>query len=294
MAMRNPQGRANYEPNSWGAEGGPRESPERGFRSFAGEENGTKQRVRSESFADHYSQARQFYISQTDVEQAHMAAALVFELSKVQRPEIRARMVSHLLNIHEDLANEVVDGLGLSEVPAAADAARPTRKDLKESPALSILRNGPESFAGRKVGALVTDGSDAVLLSALRDAVKSAGATLELIAPKVGGITASDGSEHAANEKVGGGPSVLYDAVVVMPSKDGAEMLAGEAAAREFLVDAHAHCKFVGYVEEADGLVEASGLADKMDEGWVDLGLKNGCKSFVKKCCKLRYWQRVD
>ena len=43
-------------------------------------------RIRPESFADHYSQARMFYRSQSPLEQAHMASALVFELSKVETP----------------------------------------------------------------------------------------------------------------------------------------------------------------------------------------------------------------
>ncbi len=63
MAMRNPVGRVNYQPNSFGE--GPRESPERGYRHFPAEEQGAKARLRPESFADHDSQARQFYISQT-------------------------------------------------------------------------------------------------------------------------------------------------------------------------------------------------------------------------------------
>ena len=114
MAMVNPKGRVNYEPNSWeGAEGGPRESPEIGFRSFAADERGRKVRERSESFADHYSQARQFYISQTKPEQGHIADALVFELSKVEKPAIRARLVSHLPHIDAKLADRVAKGLGL-------------------------------------------------------------------------------------------------------------------------------------------------------------------------------------
>ena len=111
MAMRNPVGRANYEPNSWGDQGGPRENPARGFTSFAEEADGPKQRTRSETFADHYSQARQFYVSQTGVEQNHIANALVFELSKVERPDIRARLVSHLRNIDADLAATVAEAL---------------------------------------------------------------------------------------------------------------------------------------------------------------------------------------
>src|SRR5205814_1714459 len=58
-------------------------------------------------------------------------------------------------------------GLRLKEMPEPAKAARPILEDLKPSPALSILKNGPKSFAGRKVGALVTDGVDAKILSAL-------------------------------------------------------------------------------------------------------------------------------
>ena len=50
-----------------GAEGGPREDPAAGFRTYpGGRRPGAKRRLRPESFADHYSQARQFYISQTD------------------------------------------------------------------------------------------------------------------------------------------------------------------------------------------------------------------------------------
>src|SRR3546814_4383587 len=114
MSMSKPKGRVNYEPNSWGAaQGGPREDPGRGFTSFAETADGPKQRVRSESFADHYSQARQFLISQAAIEQKHIGDALVLELSKVERPDIRSRVVSHLLHIDATLAATVADGLGL-------------------------------------------------------------------------------------------------------------------------------------------------------------------------------------
>src|SRR3546814_21154085 len=91
---------------------------------------GEKRRIRADSSADHYSQARQFYISQTEVERGHIAAALTFELSKVETPAIRAPMVSHLLNIDKDLANKVATGLRLKDMPSPPDAARPTRMDL--------------------------------------------------------------------------------------------------------------------------------------------------------------------
>ncbi|MGH9074272.1 MAG: catalase, partial [Acidimicrobiales bacterium] len=196
MAMDNPTTRANYEPNSWGADGGPREDPAAGFETFATEETGPKRRIRPELFADHYSQARQFYRSQTDVERRHIAEAFVFELSKCERPEIRARMVAGLRNVHDDLARSVADGLGLAELPDATPPARPPLTDLPPSPALSILQNGPAGPAGRTLGVLATDGADAGIIEALEQAAEAERFTLEWIVPAVGGFTASDGSKR--------------------------------------------------------------------------------------------------
>ena len=54
-----------------------------------------------------------------------------------------------------------------------------------------------------------------------------------------------------AHQKIDGGPSVLYDAVVVLASADGAALLASDAAAKDFVTDAHAHCKFIGHAASA-------------------------------------------
>jgi len=292
MAFLNPKGRVNYEPNSWGGRaGGPRESPEQGFGSYPAEEEGAKVRVRSETFADHYSQARQFYKSQTKVEQNHLAKALVFELSKCETPAIRSRMVSHLLNIDEPLAKEVAGGLGLKEMPERADAARPS-KDLKPSPALSIQINGPKSFKGRKVGALLTDGVDIKLFQSLKNALNEEDALLEIVAPKVGGVQASDGSWIEAKQKIDGGPSVLYDAVVLMVSKQGAKLLTAEPAARDFVADAFAHMKFIGHTPAAVALFEKAGLPENRDHGFITLNGESDCFAFVTACRKLRYWDR--
>ncbi len=293
MAMHNPQGRANYEPNSWSGEAaGPRESPEKGFTSYPAVEEGPKVRLRSETFADHYSQARQFYMSQTDVEQTHIANALVFELSKVERPEIRTRMVSHVLNIHQDLAKQVAKGLRIKEMPRPADAAKPTREDLQKSPALSMLLNGPNTFKGRKLGVLITDGVDMELFKSLKAAVKSEGALMEIVAPGVGGVEASDGTWIEAAQKVDGGPSVLYDAVALLPSEEGARALAKDPAARDFVADAFAHMKFIGYVEAATPLFTKAGVTE-MDGGMIALDGSKGPSKFLGTCRQLRFWDRA-
>jgi catalase len=293
MAFVNPKGRANYEPNSWGgAAGGPREAPDEGFRSFPAEEVGEKRRVRSETFADHYSQARQFYLSQSAVERAHIAAAFTFELSKVETLAIRSRMVGHLRNVEEDLAKQVAMGLRLKEMPKPAMAARPTRQDLKPSPALSILANAKDSFKGRKLGVLVTDGVDVALLRALDQAIQAAGAELKLIAPMIGGVKASDGTLIEADEKLDGGPSVLYDAVALLVSAEGCAQLLDEPAARDFVADAYAHAKFVGHVAAAGPLLEKAGVPAALDGGFVALTAAGDAAGFVKTCGKLRFWDR--
>ncbi|MBP0582762.1 catalase [Labrys sp. LIt4] len=290
MAMRNPVGRANYQPNSWGE--GPREDPARGFRSYREDVEAPKVRLRAESFADHYSQARQFYISQTDPEQRHIEMALTFELSKCENPSIRERMVSHLLNIDEGLGAAVAGRLGIGRLPKPADAAVAPRKDLPPSPALSIVRNGPPSFAGRKVGVLIGEGTDAAMLAALQTAVEKEGATLEVIAPHVGGAQAKDGTLIPAKHMIDGGPSVLFDAVALLLSDAGAEALTSEAAARDFVADAFAHCKFIGFSNGAEALLLKSGIALDADEGLVYLSDAGSMTRFVETCRQLRLWAR--
>ena len=183
MAMRNPTGRANYQPNSWGD--GPRESPSARFPIFSGS------RGRAEGCACGRKlcgplQPGQAILHQPDgSEQKHIAAALTFELSKVKTPVIRERMVSHLLNVDDGLAKKVGGALGLAAMPKPADAAMPTRDDLDPSPALGLIDKGPGRFEGRKLGILVTDGTNATTLQALKDALKKAGASFEIIAPKL-------------------------------------------------------------------------------------------------------------
>ncbi len=299
MAMHNPKGRANYEPNSWGMgdgteeDRGPRACPDRGFASYPAEVSGTKVRVRSETFADHYSQARQFYVSQTPVEQTHMANALTFELSKVERMDIRKRMVGHLRHIDDGLAQEVADGLGLPELPDKVPLAREPITDLPESPALSIIKNGPDSFKGRKLGIYVAEGGDASVVKALQDAAKAAGAMAEIVAPHVAGAKLSDGNFMEADEKIDGGPSVVYDAVAVVMSEKSAKRYNTDKPSIDFVNDAFAHAKFVAYVPAVQPLFEAAGVWNWMDDGFVDVSSgKDAAAKFIEKCGKLRFWDR--
>jgi len=293
MAFRNPSTRANYEPNSWPVdEGGPREDPAAGFTSYPAEVAGPKRRLRAESFADHYSQARQFYLSHPPNERLHIINAFIFELSKVDREDIRLRMVAGLRNVHDDLAAGVAAGLGLASLPDPAPAARPTRLDLEPSSALSIIENGPSVPMGRKIGVLVTDGVDAGQLDEIRALAEGSQVIVEVVAPTVSGVRTSKGRDVEVDQKIDGAPSVLYDAVVLLPGPAGAAALAELPAARDFVSDAFSHCKFIAHTPEAAEIFTAIGIADKVDDGFFALNGKGSTAGFLTACAKLRYWPR--
>ena len=218
----------------------------------------------------------------------------MFELSKVERTDIRSRIVAGLRNVDEDLAGAVAAGLG-AELPEKTSPAREPISDLPVSLALSILENGPQHLVGRKLGVLVTDGADSGLLEQLRSSAKAERVVVEIVAATVGGVTGSDGEVIPADQKIDGGPSVLDDAVVILASPDAVPALLGHPAARDFVTDAYAHAKFVGYTSAASTLFDGVGLPEDLDPGFLDLD-DVGVDGFLDACAPLRYWdtRRAD
>ena len=282
-----PKGRVAYEPNTLGLDQA-RENPTKGFRSFAGEDGGDKLRVRPELFADHYTQARMFFMSQTKPEQDHIVSALVFELGMVETPAIRERVIGNLGNVDAALADRVAAGLGMPKTPPKSTAAAPTKK-MAPSPMLSIIAKSKETLEGRTVGCLVTDGVDGAVVDALKKQLAAEGAELVVVAPKIGGVTRKDKKHLPADKALTGGPSVIFDAVVV--AGDG-KLLAKESAALAWVSDAFAHLKIIAFTADAKPLLDEAGITKKADEGIIDLAAKAGVDAFVKKARKHRIWAR--
>jgi len=204
---------------------------------------------------------------------------------------VRGRVLSRLLNIDTKLANRVADGLGWRDPVEAAPAAAPTRTDLPSSPALSILAKAKPTLDGRMVGCLVSDGADPAVVKALRGAVEKARGQFKIVAPKVGGVTGGDGQVIEADFQLAGGPSVLFDAVALVVSADGATALVTEAAAKSFVADAFAHLKVIGYTEAAAGLLKQAGIATDADAGVVALS-QGAAGPFVQAAQNGRIWDR--
>ena len=283
MQMQPQKGRVAYEPSSL-APDSPRESAT-GFHSFPATESGERGRVRAASFADHYSQARMFYTSQSAAEQAHMASALVFELSKVETVRVRELVVSHLMVIEATLAQRVASGLGMKKLPAPAKAAAPVQ-NMAPSKALALMCNMKHTLQGRCVAFLISDGSDAKAIAALKTAVLAAGARVKLIAPRVGGVQLSDGSDVAAHGQLAGSPSVMFDAVAVLLSSAEAKVLLKDAPALEFVRYTFAHLKAMALDEGGQILFKHARLV-------ADAAVVNAreAAAFVE-AAKSRQWAR--
>ncbi len=284
MQMEQPTGRVAYEPNSLAPES-PREARVDGFVSMQVEEDGIKGRIRPASFADHYSQARQFFRSQSDVEQSHIASALVFELSKVEHLHIREAMVGHCLHIDESLAKRVANGLAIMQMPKAPHLAMPVQ-DLPVSPALQLISKMKNTLEARCIGLLIADGSNVTIINDLKAAIIEAGASVKLVAPKVGKVKLSDGSEVVADGQLAGTPSVMFDAVGIILSKESTEMLCKEASAIDFVRDAFGHLKAIAANDGAQSLLIKGGVNN-------DDGILNALDTnlFIK-AAKTRQWER--
>src|SRR6476646_6487027 len=146
------RGRVAYEPNSLGG-GCPFQAGMRGFVPFPQPVMEDKVRGKPEKFADHFTQARLFFESQTETEKNHIIGAFRFELTKVGVEAIRERVISMLANVSAELAEGVAGGIGIA-VPAAQPRVleTPAAPEVTTSAALSLMaRPGDGSVKTRRV-----------------------------------------------------------------------------------------------------------------------------------------------
>jgi len=209
----------------------------------------------------------------------------VFELSKVEHKHVCEAMVGHLRHIEEDLAKRVANGLGLDKLPSAPRAAAPVRT-MKPSPALQIIGKMKNTLKGRAIGILIADGSDGVVIKKVENAATEAGASVKIIAPKVGGAKLAGGSMLTADGQLAGTPSVLFDAVAIILSDERAQALSKESAAVDFVRDAFGHLKAIAADKGAQALLKAAGIG--RDAGVVRSDDEAG---FIA-AAKTRQWDR--
>ena len=219
-------------------------------------------------------------------EQNHIVSAFIFELSKVETLPVRQRVVAQLKNVDPVIAQRVADGLGMKGDLPTFPTGTPARTNLAASPMLSIAKKAVETLKGRKVGCLVADGTDLEVVKSLKSAARRMGADFAVIAPKVGGAQAADGTMIEGDFQLGGGPSILFDTVFLALSEQGATKLSKEAAAVDFVSDAFTHLKVIGTTEGATPLLQRAGVMS--DDGVVG----SDAEAYLKLAAKGRVWAR--
>jgi catalase len=286
------KGRTSYEPNS--IDGGwPKETPpapqDGGFESYPERIDAYKVRQRSDSFGDHFSQARLFYKSMSPHEQEHIIAAYSFELGKVEREFIRARQVNEILaNIDLELAARVAKNLGLP-APTAGTVDVPT-PSLEQSPALSQANLLSGDIKTRKVAVLVADGVDGAIIDALKKALKAEGAHAKVLGPTSAPVTTADGKTLAVDASMEGLPSIAFDAVFVPGGVESIKALSGDGVALHYLLEAYKHLKAIALHGEARQLLVLLKL--EADAGLIPDADAGKFQSFFDAIAQHRVWLR--
>ncbi len=299
------KGAVSYFPNSKAA-GCPYHAMlkgETGFQSHRQLVNAEKVRERSDSFADHFTQARLFFNSQSAEEQAHIISALSFELSKVNEVAIRARVLAILHQIDKTMAKKVGDHLGMvpsKELdPLTLQFARqnhpgypikPKKPEVEKSAALSMkVPPGEGSIMTRKVAFLVDDGVSKTSIDKMKKQLEKEGAQAVLIASHVGKITYKEGGEAEVQHSYLTDASVLYDAFYT-PEGDSVKALADNSDYLQFVNEGYRHCKALAFAKGAEALAEKSFI--KKDEGVVFETADNLVKDFINVMKQHRLWER--
>lgn len=310
-------GRVSYSPNSLGG-GCPFQAKmaEGGFVSVNERIDAHKVRERSDSFADHFSQAELFFKSQTPAEQNHIIKALRFELSKVETAAIRERMVGLLSQVDKSLAKKVADGLGIS-VPKpqkpmnhgiGADA-NPKKHEPKSadnsyapSAALSMIDNPANtgSIESRTIAFLCADGVNEKSVNQLKKALEAQGAAAKIIGPHAGSVVTDSGKEVKVDFAFFSSSSVLFDAVYI-PNATNIATLEANDNVIEFNNDAYRHCKVIGAEEGTDKLLSKTTIGNKLADnkektlpGVVMGGDKAFADEFISELRKHRIWEREE
>lgn len=268
-----PRGRVAYEPNSL-AGGCPFQGGMQGFTSFPERISEDKVRGKPEKFSDHYSQAILFWQSQSPIEKQHIINAFRFELTRVQVPAIRERVVSLLVNVDNVLAQSVADGIGIAlptAAPLASDISFPV---LNASPALSqMFYPGDGSITAKRVAILAANGVNGDSINALYDSILMLGGVPRILSSKLGKLQTAQGKELDVEATMETMPSVLFDAMVIADGDMSIANLTLDARTVDFLRDQYRHCKPILVSSACNGLLEKAGISVALPDESLDPGL---------------------
>ncbi|MGO1058727.1 catalase [Planococcus sp. FY231025] len=257
-------------------------SPEEGgFEHYQEKVEGRKVRARSESFSDHFSQAKLFWNSMSAPEKKHIIEAYSFELGKCDMP-IREMNIDVLKNIDLELARQVAGNIGVS--PPAEGGS----DNANSSPALS-QENTAKLPNSRKIGVLIDNGFNGKEVMKVLEELEARNMKYETVGEKQGTVKGADGTELKVAHNFSTTDAVLYDALYAVGGPDVSKPFAKNAA--KFLGEAFDHYKAIGAAQEGEKWLEAAGMLGQ--PGIITEGNKpDFAERLIKAVSMHRHWDR--
>ena len=240
-----------------------------------------------------------FWLSQSPAEQRHIVNAYRFELTRVQTPAVRERIVAGLVNIDAALAKAVADDLGIPVPPPLPRATELPIPGYPPSPSLSLLaRPGTLGIKTRRIAILVADGIDGAQVRHLYASLLKDGAQPRIVGQKLGAVQTLDRCPLEVEITLEAGPSVLYDAAVLPAGSSASNKLSMDARALEFIRDQYRHGKALLALGSGTELLGAAGIPRLLPDGAEDPGLiidgdpHEALAAFKAAVARHRVWAR--
>ncbi|MFJ7365964.1 catalase [Peribacillus frigoritolerans] len=283
-------GPVSYHKNSLaGNSPEPASEGEGGYAHYQEKVDGRKVRQRSESFKDHYSQAKLFWNSMTDVEKEHIIQAFHFEVGKVKSKDVQQQIVEMFSNVDVELAKTIAMGVGVNPPANKSEV----KMDLA-SPALSQEQMKVNTAATRKVAILAADGFNGLEVNQVLESFKSAGITAEFISHNRGVVTSSEGQQIEVNQTFLTADSVLFDAVYVAGGQESVDALMVSKEPIYFVDEAYNHFKAIGAGKEGAEILSKAGIvSNDPASGIVAVTDNNSGSAFIEAIAKHRHWKRA-
>lgn len=256
---------------------------EGGYVHYQEKVEGRKVRARSESFQDHFSQAKLFWNSMSAPEKQHIIDAFSFELGMLKQVAIRQQVVEMLSQICTDLAKTVAEAIGATPPSGSGSQV------MKSSPALSQLHTKRKPN-GRKVGIIIGHAVNGADLMSVVEALNAVGVQSEIIGEKLGRTMGKDGIGLEVMHTFLTADSVLFDAIYIVHGELETKSKFNKEAAY-FIHEAYSHYKPIGATLEAKAWLDKQELSNSpgvVMDGSKDLFVPK----FIEAITAHRHWDR--
>lgn len=229
-----------------------------GYEHYAEKVEGAKVRERSQSFADHFTQATLFWNSMSDIEKQHIIDAFHFEVGSVMDKQIKQKVVDMFNNVDGQLAIQIASGIGATPPKNPGPTG-----GTATSPAVSQA-NTVKDARTRKIAILADNGFNYEEITQVMDTLNKAGVHSEIVSKNLGMITSTDGKQLEVGKNFVTTGSIKYDGLYIVGGKQSVDSLTMQGDALHFINEAFKHAKTIGASNEGVDLLIASAVKNVM------------------------------